>query len=294
MELVWLPSPEASCFHSAAAVLDGQLLVDQTLEGSLRPVANALDKHLADDGIDRSVFFDHLVPLSTSGAGSTELARLVLTKTLGGARAEAKTPEYVGAVRDIKQTYSALRPRLAAELPQRAGPLEQQWRARGPGLLREISRLTDESLLVDRAEVLLVEPVLGGGGCAHLLYNSVRIEAVLANPDDRLPEVLRLAWLLALLNLELPMFSERVHRDRLRWVAPLAMLPVVLTAAETVELGSCGLETITLALTAWRVDVPAQPPPAQTVLNWWQTYTASRPSWSVALAALDEMLGSLD
>ena len=294
MELVWLPSPEASCFHAAAAVLDGGSLVDEALEGALRPVVDALDKHLAADGIVRGVFLDHLVPLSTSGAGSTELARLVLTKTIGGASAEAKTLEYASALRDIKKTHGNLRPKLAEELPQRAGPLKQQWRARGPGLLREIARLTDESMLVDRAEVLLVAPVLGGGGCAHVLYNSIRIEAVLANPDDRLPEVLRLAWLLALLNLELPMFSQRIHRDRLRWVAPLAMLPVVLTAAETVELGRCDLETITLALAAWRVDVPDKQPPAQTVLNWWQTYTASRPSWAVALAALDEMLGSLD
>jgi len=157
-------------------------------------------------------------------------------------------------------------------------------------MLREIGRLADAQLLVERAEVLLVEPVMGGGGDSHLLYNSVRIEGVLANPDDRLPETLRLAWLLSILNLDLPMFSERIHRDRLDDVGPLAMLPVVLTAAETVELARCDAATLALAMTAWRASDAANPSAVDTVLNWWQTYTASRPSWAVALAALDEML----
>ena len=74
MDLVWLPSPEASGFHTAATVLSGQPLVDPTLADALRPTAGALDGHLAEDGIDRAVFLDHLLPLCTSGAGSAQLA----------------------------------------------------------------------------------------------------------------------------------------------------------------------------------------------------------------------------
>ena len=290
MELIWLPSPAANCFHTAAALLDGHSFVDAALADSLRPDVDELARCLEIFGIRRDVFFDHVVPLSTSGAGSTELAELVLTKALGADRVESKAPELAGALHNLKQAYAAARPNLAEELPQRAAPLEQQWRARGPGLLRELGRITDPSLVVDRAEVLLVEPVLGGGGTAHLLYNSVRIEAVLANPDDRLPEVLRLAWLLAHLNLEVPIFSERLHRDRLRIVAPLAMLPAILAAAETVELARCDPETIELALAAWRTSTAPEPSPVDTLLNWWNTCLDSQPSWAVAMAALDEML----
>ena len=51
--------------------------------------------------------------------------------------------------------------------------------------------------MLPQCDVLLIHPALGGAGEAHLAYNSVRIEAVLANPNADLPEVVRLAWLIA-------------------------------------------------------------------------------------------------
>ena len=65
-----------------------------------------------------------------------------------------------------------------------------------------IGRLTERELVVERADVILVHPVLGGGGWAYPPYNAVCFEAVLANPIAELPEVVRLGWLLAQLNLD--------------------------------------------------------------------------------------------
>lgn len=58
-------------------------------------------------------------------------------------------------------------PNLQQELELRVRPLKEQWEARGPGLLKTFANLTEESLLVEEAKVLLVHPVLGGGGEAH-------------------------------------------------------------------------------------------------------------------------------
>jgi len=139
--------------------------------------------------------------------------------------------------------------------------------------------------------VLLVHPALGGAGEAHLAYNSVRIEAVLANPNAELPEVVRLAWLIAQLQCDLPKYSDTIHADRLPRIARYAMLPAALLAAEAVELLRFTPEMIGQAMTAWRLAVPQGIDAAGVVNQWWQTYLETRPPWNVALAALDQMFG---
>ena len=86
------------------------------------------------------------------------------------------------------------------------------------------------------ADVLVVQPMLGGGGGTHAMYNAVSIEVVLANPLDDLPEVVRLAWLLSALNLDLPRYSDLVPFERLAVIGRLAMIPLVVEAARQVEL----------------------------------------------------------
>jgi hypothetical protein len=123
----------------------------------------------------------------------------------------------------------------------------------------------------------------------------VRIEALLANPQPRLPEVLRLAWLLAQLNLDLPRYSERICPSRREHVIALAMLPPALAAAEEVELVQLRPDLLDLALKFWRLteagDVQqAVRPVAEALTAWWETYCAARPRFAAALAALDRLL----
>jgi hypothetical protein len=182
-------------------------------------------------------------------------------------------------------------PQWTEELALRERPLREQWEARGPGLLLQIGNWTDEDLLVPECEVLLVHPALGGGGEAHLAYNSVRIEAVLANSVTELPEAVRLAWLIAQLQLDLPRYSESIHADRLPHVARFAMLPVTLAAAETVELARYTPENLQLAISAWQLRAPPEIDAAALVSQWWQTYQETRPPWNIALTALDQLFG---
>jgi hypothetical protein len=123
----------------------------------------------------------------------------------------------------------------------------------------------------------------------HLPYNSVRIEPV-PNADGQLPEVLRLAWLLGTLNLDMPAYSEAILASRLDRVAALAMIPVTLAAAENVGLESCTPERIAQAVRQWLPPVEAEPASVDTLTQWWETYKSRRPAWSAALAALDRLL----
>ena len=94
---------------------------------------------------------------------------------------------------------SSFYPRLTEELLLRQRPLRELWEAHGPGLLYQISR--QQSLeLPSKAQIVTVLPIHGGGGEAIAEHESVVIETVLANPIGNLPEILRLAWLIAQLS----------------------------------------------------------------------------------------------
>ncbi len=178
-------------------------------------------------------------------------------------------------------------PQAAHELELRAEPLREQWEARGPGLLRGTGKLTEPELIVSNADVVLLYPVLGGGGRAIVGSSAtVAIEAVLTNPVPELPEVVRLGWLLGqpgVLQRTYPTFRSQ---ERLAKVGPLAMLPAVLIAAEHVELVRSADATLPRAIEAWHLG-PADP---VILADWWQRYQTNRSGWDTALEDLDGQL----
>ena len=296
MQLRWIASQSASCFHAAAAMFGGETLTDPQVAAALADPLDTLRGEIVASQLPAALFWEHLVPLAAGIENNRELADVLQRKILpAGQRSEFLTSRLAAGFSALEAAYRETLPDLVDELAARAQPLRQQWEARGPGLLKTVARLSDERLIVEQADVILVRPVLGGMAVAHLPYNSVRMEAVLADPHATLPETVRLAWVLAQLNLDLPLFSERLRRDRLGMVAQLAMLPVVLQAAEHVELAAYDQRAIQLALEVWHIEITDDVPDeadqlADTISRWYAQYTADRPDWAVALAALDRML----
>ena len=284
--LNWRVSSSASALHAAAAVVRGEALADASLASALMEPAAELQGEIQAAQLPAERFWRNLLGVSASIESNRELAKLALVKTIGrGIAAENAEPRIAAAVTVIEAAFQRRLPKLAEELPLRIGPLREQWEARGPGFLRQIGVLTEEALLVEQAEVVVIHPALGGGGEAWLAGNQVRIEGVLANPHPQLPEAVRLGWLLSQLNLDLPLLSENVHADRLPRVAGLAMLPAALAAGREVELCQDLPELLGQAMKAWRLAADA------TVLTqWWETYRDSRPPFAVGLAGLDKML----
>ena len=316
--LRWIVSVSASCSHAAAALDAGRSLVEPKLATALAPGVESLRALFDAGGVARERFYRHLVPLSAGIENNRELVDVAWRKAMTASPDEVTTSHLAAAVAGLKRAFASELPGLLDELELRAAPLVEQWEARGPGLLASVGRLTEADLVVEQADVMLVYPALGGGGEAHLPYNSVRIEAVLANPHAQLPEVVRLAWFVSQLSLDLPKYSEKIDGARLPRLAALAMIPPVLAAAEQVELAHYDDATLRLALQVW--EPPGQdatatettPPDslapaatdaeaadaqagnadvAATLDTWWRTYTDAPMPFSVALAALDKMLG---
>ncbi|HWB01106.1 MAG TPA: hypothetical protein VG713_21590 [Pirellulales bacterium] len=288
MDLRWIASRSASCHHALEMLAADRAAPDSDLAGALRSIAEQVDRQCHKFAIPAERLYQHLVPLSAGIESRVELATIVLRKVVDPAAVAGWAGQFATLLTEAKAAYTALRPKLLDELQMRAGPLREQWEARGPGLLRGIARRTSDELIVERADVLLVEPVAGGAGAAHLLYNAVRIEAVLVNPHASLPEVVRLAWMLGQLNCDLPAFSESFPPGKARRLAGLAMLPPTLAAAADVELvGNDSPELLAAAIEHWRLGDATL---AEPLASWWTTYTASRPAWHVALAALDQMV----
>jgi hypothetical protein len=142
-------------------------------------------------------------------------------------------------------------------------------------------------VVVEAADVILV-PLVDGGASAHPLYNAISFEVVPAGGDAELPEFLRLGWLWAQLNFDLARYHDTLARRATARVGPLAVLPAVLAAGAELEYVGSDRGLLVRAVAAWGApDVDAE-----ALARWWETYAAGGTSWSVALAALAEMVGA--
>ncbi len=296
MQLEWQNQPRPSLFHAAAGATARRVAAQEKLIEAIRSDANQMADMLGARGISAAAFWGHMIVLSAATDPLVQIVNTALRKLCrGSSELDSAVNAFVQIASNMVKTGT---PQLIStqELETRIQPLQQQWAAYGPGLLRQIANLTDENLIVGQSRVVAVQPVFGGAGTAHLDYNAVHMEALLTNTDDRLPEVLRLAWLVAQLNNDLPMHSERIHRDRLRLISGLAMLPSVLMAAQELGLSRFDRTMLTQALNGWLLD---DDDASQRTVNeqfagiiedWWRVCQAGNHSWNAALSALDQMI----
>jgi hypothetical protein len=282
LELRWLASSSASALHAAACVFQGLELVEAKLAQELAEPARSLHEIFKSLGK-----WGPVLALSAGIESNRELAEVAIRKIRGAGAVDTHRDRLAAAIGDVERVFRSHFPKCAEEVALRGRPLREQWEARGPGLLRNLADLTEPELLVQQADVVLLQPVVGGFARAFPSQNSVHIEAVLANPISELPEVVRLAWLLGQLNLDLPRFTERVNRPSS--ASRLAMVPAVLQAAQYVELATFDETNLQRALEMW-CSPGGQNELTLTLLDWWNTYQESRPPFSIALQALEKMM----
>jgi len=293
LELRWQENTWTSCLH-AAQILAGNPPsgVSEELVNTVRPAAQRLVAELQTARIVPKLFWRHALPLSAQFDGKVELAKAVLRKTISLEASESAFATSIGgALTDLASAYASAVPNAAQELSLRRRPLREAWEARGPGLLHFLLRVLPEEFLPESADVILVLPISGGRGTAHLVYNSVRLEGMLYDPHPQLPEVARLGWLISQLKLDLPKYSDEIDPDRIGMVARLATLPGILYAAEEVELIQPGTVRLADALQLWQVTHAGHEALAETVQQWWQTQETRQAPWRISLMALDRMIG---
>lgn len=291
MQLSWKPSMSSSALHAAELVAHGHSLFDTHLQEGLAPTAQALEEMGQRSIVGSARFWDWLIGISCEYENDIQLAERVIAKTHGT----------VGFPRDLATKLSDLiqaaeesllerYPKINQELPLRLGPMQEQWTTYGPGLLLQIGQLTDPAIIAKEATLIPVYPVVGGHGGVLLQSNRCWIEAVLTNSNPTLPEILRLCWLLSQLEADLPIHGELVNSGRLPWISSLAMLPPILLAAESLEIGQFSEDQLLLAIEKWWIPNLTEHSLVDTVLSWWETYSNERPPWRIALTALDKML----
>ncbi|HUS39216.1 MAG: hypothetical protein WBF93_10985 [Pirellulales bacterium] len=287
--LQWTISPPSNCAYAAAALLRGIDPADSARSSELAGHVDLLRQTTGrdDDWLDQ--LFTHLAPLYATPEGTRYVVDTALRKVTGNVDANL-VDVTTAAVQGLLNAWEESFPTFENDAKLRGAVLEQHWAARGPGLLSSIERFTDDDLISPQVTVLLVEPLFGGGGSVYLPYNAVAIEAVLANPHDDLPEIVRLAWMIAQLHMDAPVHSETIHGNELPRLAALAALPPTLMAAEIVELVQFSPKMAQRAIEAWHIPVDDSQQAANTVVSWWKVYQRERPRWSVALAGLQGML----
>lgn len=287
MEIRWVASSSASCLYAASLLAQQRPVVDARLTEALMPAVESMTAFAQATGLSPQRLCSYLLPLAAGNDNNLQLATTVSLKLLGPAHASTHAPALAREIAQLEAAYARANTGGADELSLRGQPLREQWEARGPGFIKALAALTDKQLLTENAQVVLVQPVRGGGGQSFPPFNTVLFEAVLANPFPDLPEVVRLGWLLAQLNLDLPDYQGELPRDRAFELGAVALLPPALEAAADVEWCSAGQQLLSRAVELWKVPVQAA-----VLSDWWETYKSSNTGWAAALGALDRMLTS--
>lgn len=249
MQLQWHIDTTASTLHAAAAVASGRRLADGRVGAVIEAALSRLSAALAPANVSTAEFLHAAIPISRKHTAADGLVRAALA-SLGHDDIDATLAGVlVEAVDDLTNEMLLASPGMGEQLALRMVPLREAWDARGPGFwkaLRQTVGINVASHDIAAADVLCVQPVLGGGGDAFPSQRVVTIEAVLANEHFQLPEVVRLGWLLAQL-------SCRHDESDIR-KPELVLVTAVLKAAEVVELARCDPPTIRLALDAWHLS----------------------------------------
>jgi hypothetical protein len=293
--LHWNASALAGCFRAVEALFRSQQLADPALAEVLAEPADRLLAALHDEGIPAESFLSHIIPLAAGTGGLHQISEVALIRTIGRTDTPSRLRRFWDLLTDLKTAFTAAQPRCAELLPGPMKQLEGRWNAHGVGILGGVITGTEPGVLVEEAMVVVAPPILGGGGAAYLPYNVALVETVVDDPTPELPEVVRLAWLLAMLNLDLPRYSENIRPDRRATVAALAMLPIVLTAAADVRLASCDEAAIQRAVEVW-LPLPqfqnrTAAEWAALLVQWHATFRDMRPPLGQALMALDVLMG---
>lgn len=168
------------------------------------------------------------------------------------------------------------------QLELRSRPIREFWDGYGRALVRQVERRAGCSVGDRPVHICLLMPHNGGGGWVAMapflaridqphLADRIAWEAMLTNPNPRLPELLRLLWLGIQPSLWRQGVQSVLHPQTLQdprlprgWLHLLAaaMVPLVLEAGEALELTGQPEELLEPALAAWwppAWEIPSNP-----------------------------------
>ena len=292
MKLRWKADTDLSAAWATYIVATGMTCTDQKAEQVLIGAVTEINHRLVSASIDIGRFWTCYLDRSVAGDACDTAVTLSLIHSGCSELQVEQTAKGIGSrVSEAKQLFFQRYPKLGEQLPLRVRPLREHWETIGPGLLREVERqVWQNSPPADwwpsLATISAVQPLAGGGGGFDPDSDSIWIEAMLTDADPRVPEVLRVVWLVTSLAIETHI-RGRTGQRMMSNAWSLVSVPLVLSAASRLELFRSDDLPIGRAVQMWRGGSAET---IETLEHWWHGFADSSTPLPVALQELEESL----
>jgi hypothetical protein len=291
VNLRWVAAPELSAAHATYVVATGAPCIDQRIEQLLLGSVTDINNRLVTASIDMAQFwkeyFNQVVAQTEMGEACT---RALMTAGCSELQVEQTAKAITRRLGDARQAFQKKFPKLAEQLELRAKPLHDRWDTVGPGLLREVERQIwanspPPGWWPPRVNLWMVQPIRGGDGGFDSDDTSLWMEAMLTDVDPRVPEVLRIVWLMTRLAID-QHTRNKSGESALSLPWSLVSVPIVLTAGAELELFG-GRLPIRAAMELWRFGDAGT---AKILEIWWDQHTREPAPLPVALKLLQRAI----
>jgi hypothetical protein len=285
VDISWRVSPPACAIHFAEGLLDGDLKGEWPPEALL--AADTLIGRCRAYDVDPSEYFDHLIPAMAEPGSTRPHVLAALTRLMPRAKADEFLKAFSDPTSDLVMAWH--RVFGGSQLASHVREFEQNWLLTGRLAYIRLGHWLPREVLPDTARVLVMSPARGAFGYAHLPWNLVRVEPLMGEAGP-IPFMARLVWLLSLLHLDLPTYTELFPKRRWRRNVLLVNIIPALQAWYDVE-DTVDEPLIRTAVTEWtRGEVEPSNEVVAALLSWWEVYRRQRPGMETSLRALDYLL----
>ena len=288
----WVSHPELSAAHAAYLVATRAQCNDQKTEQALIQPVTEVNNRLLASAVDVSQFWQqYLLQILSDVPMEQACGVALLSAGANEMQVDQTTKAVVNRLADARLAFNSRYPKLAEQLDLRARPLRERWETFGPGLLNQVGKQIwgdspPEEWWMPNVAALMVQPMRGGDGGCDASSARLWLEAMLTDVDQRVPEVLRVAWLVTTMAID--NYARETSGD-LRLMRPwsLVSVPLVLRAASEMELVRGDELPIGEAMKVWHFGDDQV---AGIVSQWWAVQADSTAPMPARLKLLDEML----
>lgn len=266
--------------------------MDRKTEQSLATPVTEINNRLLSASLDIGQFWQSLVAESAFEPGEQRACEIALMQSgCSELQLEQTASLIVNRLGESRMAFKSRFPKLTEQLELRGRPIRDHWGTVGPGLLNNIAKqIWDDSPPGDwwppKINGVLVQPMRGGDGGVDVESRKFWIEALLTNADPQVPEVLRVAWLVTQLAIEIHT-RERSSESSGSMPWTIGIVPLVLVAGQHLEIIKEGALPIESTMQLWGL---ADHHVAQIVSRWWQQWQQDPTPMPVGLKQLDKML----
>lgn len=288
----WVPHPELSAAHAAYVVATRAKCNDEKTEQLLVQPVTEVNNRLLASAVDVGQFWQqYLLQIMSDVPMENACGFALLSAGANEMQVDQTTKAIVHRLGDARLAFMSRYPKLAEQLDLRARPLRERWETYGPGLLNQVGKQiwgdsTPDEWWMPQVTALTVQPLRGGDGGCDPVNSRFWLEAMLTDVDPRVPEVLRIAWLLT--SMAIDTYARETSGD-LRLMLPwsLVSVPLVLQAGRELELVRGEALPVSEAMELWHF---ADAGVAATVSQWWSDQRDSTAPMPARLKTLDQML----